>query len=150
LLDAASLTHSYPYEEINDYLRLHPDREPALRATLNYFDGVNFASRITCPMLVYIGLQDDVCPPETGYAVYRAMSCPKDLHATPRCAHDAGAYWEMAKVTAFLAEHLRPTAVGSANSTPTRSAVQGASPNGAVEPAAPASTPAPAARRPAD
>ena len=52
MLDAAALTHSYPYEEINDYLRLHPDREPALRATLNYFDGVYFASRITCPMLV--------------------------------------------------------------------------------------------------
>lgn len=108
MLDAASLTHSYPYEEINDYLRRFPEREPALRATLDYFDGINFAPLIRCPMLVYIGLEDDVCPPETGYAVYRAMTCPKELHPYPRCAHDAGAYWEMANVTAFLARHLHP------------------------------------------
>jgi cephalosporin-C deacetylase len=107
-MDAASLTHSYPYEEINDYLRLHPEREPLVRATVAYYDGINFASLIRCPMLVYIGLEDDVCPPQTGYAVYQAMSCPKDLHAYPRCGHDAGAYWETPKVAAFLAGHLRP------------------------------------------
>ncbi len=110
MMDAAALTHSYPYEEINDYLRLYPERKAAVRATLNYYDGVNFAPLIRCPMLVYIGLEDDVCPPETGYAVYHAMRCPKVLHAHPGCAHDAGSYWETAKVRAFLAEHLHPAA----------------------------------------
>ena len=108
-MDAASLTHSYPYEEINEYLRLYPDREPAVRETLNYFDGINFAPRIRCPMLVYIGLRDDVCPPETGYALYDALTCDKTLHTCDGCAHDAGAYWESKRVEAFLAEHLRPT-----------------------------------------
>jgi cephalosporin-C deacetylase len=108
LMDAAALTHSYPYEEINDYLRRHPDREPQIRETFNYFDGINFAPRIRCPMLVYIGLEDDVCPPETGYALYNAMTCPKELHASPRCAHDAGSYWKQAKVEEFLARALRP------------------------------------------
>ena len=61
-------------------------------------------------MLVYIGLGDDVCPPETGYALHEALTCPKELHAYPRCAHDAGIYWEMPKVEAFLAQHLRPAA----------------------------------------
>ena len=107
---AAALTHSYPYEEINEYLRTYPERESAIRATLNYFDGINFAPRIRCPMLVYIGLNDDVCPPETGHALYSAMTCPKELHAYPRCAHDSGAYWEMKNVEAFLAQHLRPAA----------------------------------------
>ena len=107
-MDAASLTDSYPYEEMNEYLRLHPEREPAMRETLNYFDGINFAPRIKCPILVYVGEADDVCPPETGYAFYNALTCPKTIHAYPRCAHDSGAYWEMAHVQAFLAEHLRP------------------------------------------
>lgn len=114
MMDAAALTHSYPYEEINDYLRLHPEREPQLRATLNYFDGINFAPRITCPMLVHIGLEDDVCPPETGYAAYRAMTCPKELHPYPRCAHDAGAHWESRRVAAFLAQQLRPATLTTA------------------------------------
>ncbi len=107
-MDASSLTHSYPYEEMNEVLRRYPDREAAMRETVAYFDGVNFAPRIRCPMLVYLGLGDDVCPPETGYALVRAMTCPTELHASPRCAHDAGNYWEMAKAAAFLAEHLRP------------------------------------------
>jgi cephalosporin-C deacetylase len=107
-MDAASLTDSYPYEEMNAYLRQYPDHEGAMRETLNYFDGINFAPRIRCPMLVYVGLADDVCPPETGYAFYNALTCPKVIHAYPRCAHDSGAYWEMANVQAFLAEHLRP------------------------------------------
>lgn len=107
-MDAASLTHSYPYEEINDYLRLYPERESLVRETVAYYDGINFAPLIRCPMLVNIGLEDDVCPPETGWAVYSAMTCPKDLQAYPNCAHDAGSYWHAAKVDAFLAEHLRP------------------------------------------
>ncbi|HEX4212587.1 MAG TPA: acetylxylan esterase [Candidatus Dormibacteraeota bacterium] len=110
MMAAASLTHSYPYEEINEYLRVHPSHRSMVEETLAYFDGVNFAPLIQAPMLVYIGLEDHVCPPETGYAVFRAMSCEKELVATPRCAHDAGAYWVNARVERFLAEHLRPVA----------------------------------------
>jgi len=110
-MDAAALTHSYPYEEINEYLRRYPDREPAVRETLNYFDGINFAPRIRCPMQVNLGLQDDVCPPETGFAMYDALTGPKTLHTYDGCGHDAGAYWEAARVEAFLAEHLEPASV---------------------------------------
>jgi cephalosporin-C deacetylase len=111
-MDAASLTHSYPYEEMNEYLRLYPEREPRMRETLAYFDGINFAPMIRCPMLIYVGLGDDVCPPETGYDLQKALTCPNELHAYPRCAHDAGNFWEMAKVEAFLAKHLQPAGVG--------------------------------------
>jgi cephalosporin-C deacetylase len=112
MMDSATLTHTYPYEEINEYLRLYPDREPAVRETLAYFDCVNLAPAVRCPTMVYIGLEDDVCPPETGYALMNALSCPKELHATPRCGHDAGRYWITPKVQAFLAEHLKPAATG--------------------------------------
>lgn len=109
MMDAASLTHSYPYQEINDYLRLYPERTAAVRATLDYYDIINFAPRITCPMLVNIGLEDDVCPPETGFALARAMTNTRvDLHAYPDCAHDAGSAFHGRLVSAFLAEHLRP------------------------------------------
>jgi cephalosporin-C deacetylase len=107
-MDAAALTHSYPYEEINEYLRQYPEREPAVRETLNYFDGINFAPRIRCPMQIYLGLKDDVCPPETGFALYDALICPKTLHTYVGAGHDAGAYWQTPKVDAFLAEHLKP------------------------------------------
>jgi cephalosporin-C deacetylase len=95
---------------MNDYLRLFPDREAQMRETVAYFDGINFAPLITAPMMVYIGLNDDVCPPETGYALKNAMTCPVEFHATPRAAHDAGRYWITPKVEAFLAKHLQPAA----------------------------------------
>ncbi len=110
-MDSAVLTHSYPYQEIVEYLDQYPEREPAVRETVAYFDGINFAPLIRCPMLVYVGLNDDVCPPETGYDLRKAMTCPTEFNAYPRCAHDAGAYWELKNVEAFLARHLRPTGV---------------------------------------
>lgn len=110
-MDAARLTHAYPYEEINEYLRVHPEREEQVRQTLEYFDGINFAPRIECPIIVNIGLQDNVCPPETGYAVYRAIgSKKKRLYPYANCMHDAGSFWHAKIVDAFLAEHLRPGA----------------------------------------
>ena len=108
-MDAASLTHSYPYEEMNEYMRLYPERIQQVRDTVAYFDGINFAPQITCPMHVSLGLCDDVCPPETGFDVIRAMTNSDVSHnAYERCGHESGAYWKMANIEAFLAKHLRP------------------------------------------
>lgn len=108
-MDAAKLTHSYPYEEMNEYLRLYPEREQAMRDTVAYFDCLNFAPAITAPMLIYAGHNDDVCPPETAYNLIDALTnSDVTFHTYDRCGHDAGNYWEMAAVEAFLAEHLKP------------------------------------------
>ena len=109
-MDAASLTHSNPYEEMNEYLRLCPERQDAMRRTLSYFDCINFAPRIKAHMLVSVGLGDDVCPPETGFDLVNAMTCAVEFRTFPRCAHDAGSYWNQARVESFLAEHLHPAA----------------------------------------
>lgn len=111
-LDSARLTHSYPYEEINEYLRAHPDHEPLVAETVAYYDVVNFAPLVRCPTFLYVGLEDDVCPPESGFALHRALSSPKQLVTTEGAAHDAGSYWVNARVEAFLAEHLAPAASG--------------------------------------
>jgi cephalosporin-C deacetylase len=107
-LDAITLTHTYPYEEINDYLRLHPDSRAAVVATLPYFDGISFADRIQCPIIVNIGLQDNVCPPETGYAVFNAIaSQDKQLYAYDGHGHEAGRVQHDAVVAAFFKKRLQ-------------------------------------------
>jgi cephalosporin-C deacetylase len=106
-LDAIELTHTYPYEEINDYLRQYPDRRSAVEETLAYFDGLNFADKITCPIVVNIGLQDNVCPPETGYALFNRISATdKQLYPYDGHGHDAGRYRHRAIVDRFFAHHL--------------------------------------------
>lgn len=105
---ATRLTRSYPYEEINEYLRAHPDHRGLVERAVSYFDGVNFAPMIRCPTLVTVGLVDDVCPPETGFALHDALGGPKQLLALEGCAHDAGSYWLSGEVERFLAGHLGP------------------------------------------
>jgi cephalosporin-C deacetylase len=108
-MDAIELTHTYPYEEINDYLRQYPDSRPAVEETLAYFDGINFADHIACPIIVNIGLQDNVCPPETGYALFnRIGATDKRLYPYDGHGHDAGRYRHSAIVDRFFAQHLLP------------------------------------------
>jgi cephalosporin-C deacetylase len=109
-MDAPTLVDTYAYQEINDYLRLYPERTPAVRRTLDYFDGINFAPKIRCPIIVNIGLQDDICAPETGYALFRAIgSRDKKLYTYDGCGHDAGQFvGHAAIVREFLSGHLRP------------------------------------------
>lgn len=107
-IDAIELTHTYPYQEINDYLRFHPDSRQAVEQTLAYFDGISFAPRISCPIIVNIGLQDNVCPPETGYAVFNAIgSKDKKLYTYDGHGHDAGSYKHNAIVEKFFEQHLK-------------------------------------------
>jgi cephalosporin-C deacetylase len=106
-MDAIGLTHTYPYEEINDYLRLHPDSRPAVEETLAYFDGINFADKITCPIIVNIGLQDNVCPPETGYALFNKIGAKdKRLYPYDGHGHDAGRHQHSTIIDRFFAHHL--------------------------------------------
>ena len=106
-LDAIELTHTYPYEEINDFLRLHPESRHAVEETVAYFDGINFADKITCPIIVNIGLQDNVCPPETGYALFNQIrATAKQLYPYDGHGHDAGRYKHDAIVEQFFAQHL--------------------------------------------
>ncbi len=106
IMESATLTHSYPYEEITEYLRVHPEHEPLLAETASYYDVLNFASQVQAPTLVYLGMEDDVCPPETGFAVFRLLPEPKQLLTYERCAHHAGLHWVITEVEKFLAEHL--------------------------------------------
>jgi len=106
-MDAIALTHTYPYEEINDFLRVHPESRRAVEETVAYFDGINFADQITCPIIVNIGLQDNVCPPETGYALFnRIRATDKQLYTYDGHGHDAGRSKHDAIVDQFFTHHL--------------------------------------------
>jgi cephalosporin-C deacetylase len=111
IMASTRLTHSYPYEEITEYLRIHPDHEPLVAETATYYDGLNFAPQVTSPALVHLGLRDDVCPPETGYAVYRRLAGPKQLRTYARSAHDAGRRLVEPEISEFIAGFLRPVEV---------------------------------------
>ncbi len=107
-VDSIELTHTYPYEEINDYLRQRPESRAQVVETLAYFDCINFADKITCPIIVNIGLQDNVCPPETGYALFdKIASADKKLYAYHDQGHSAGSAEHGPVIVDFFDKHLR-------------------------------------------
>lgn len=106
--DALKLGSSYPYEEVKDFLRLQPTYEPRVLETLDYHDTINFADRITAPTLLSVGLRDDICPPQTGYALYNRLSCPKELKVYPDAAHEGGGFVHAQLKTAWLGQQLNP------------------------------------------
>ena len=85
--DAMALARTYPYNELNCYLRAYPERKEQLLSTLSYFDAVNFAGLISCPMAVGIPMEDSICPPETQYAAYRNLGGPKHLWLMEGAGH---------------------------------------------------------------
>jgi cephalosporin-C deacetylase-like acetyl esterase len=56
---------------------------------LNYFDIKNFATKITCPVYMSVGLFDDVCPPHINFATYNNLFSVKEKSYTlyPNSAH---------------------------------------------------------------
>ncbi len=108
--ESMRMLRSYPYDELSCYARAYPDRTEQMLDTLRYFDAVNFAPRIECPMAVGIALEDEVCPPETGYAAYRLLNPERELRLFPNSGHgNAHAYpaWE----TAWLQQRMGTAAL---------------------------------------
>ena len=60
---------------------------PAKVETLAYYDVVNFARRITCPVYMTWGYNDNVCPPTTSYIVWNLITAPKESLITPINEH---------------------------------------------------------------
>ncbi len=88
---ALEIAQQGPYLELSNYFRLYPEREDQTFRTLSYFDNLNLAERITCPVLMSVGLIDLVCPPSSIYAAYNYLLGPKHMGIYPYHAHEVPA-----------------------------------------------------------
>jgi len=52
-----------------------------------YFDAVNFARRIRCPVIMSVGFMDRTCPPSSVYSAYNVLQGPKRIFHGPRSGH---------------------------------------------------------------
>jgi cephalosporin-C deacetylase len=86
--ESISITTS-PYCELNDYVTAHPERRQQALDTLAYFDTLNLADRITCPILLDIGMKDETCPYRTIMPVFERITAPKSLCVYPELTHSA-------------------------------------------------------------
>jgi cephalosporin-C deacetylase len=78
-----------PYLEIPRYLKMHPEDTGKVFETLSYFDAMNFAQDIKCPILMSVGLMDTVCPPSTIFATFNHLASEiKELAIYPGMGHE--------------------------------------------------------------
>jgi cephalosporin-C deacetylase-like acetyl esterase len=70
-------------QEINRFLKMHPEYEEDTMLVLRYFDSVNFASHIHCPALIGVGIKDLVVPAYTVYAIANHLSGPHEIMEFP-------------------------------------------------------------------
>ena len=74
--------------------------------TMAYYDVVNFARRLTCPVYLTWGYNDNVCPPTTSHIVWNLITAPKESLLTPINEHwtsETTNYKQML----WLKEHLK-------------------------------------------
>ena len=76
------------WPEIDEWIAAKPGRtwESTLR-TMSYFDTMNLAERIKCPVLMGVGGQDAICPPATCFGTYNQLSSPADYRVYPYSGH---------------------------------------------------------------
>ena len=55
--------------------------------TMSYFDTMNMAPWIECPVFMGVGLQDAICPPFTCFAVYNRVKGKKEYRVYPHAKH---------------------------------------------------------------
>jgi cephalosporin-C deacetylase len=109
---AINMAQTGYYLELNEFFRQNLADDPLVEErslrTLSYYDVMNFAPWVRCPVLVSIGLVDLIAPPSTVFAVYNHLQAPKEIRVYRFFGHEfiPAFYTEMLR---FFRNHLNPS-----------------------------------------
>ncbi len=113
--DLAPRTQAYPLEEINDYLRTHPERADTVRHTLGFYDLGAFAPDVTATTLLMAGAPGSLLDAAALEPLTRALRGPVTVHESEQSLYRDGLYAEtwmasecgVTDVQDILPEHWR-------------------------------------------
>ncbi len=97
----ANRAGGYPH-----FFRVEGMDTPEKLNTMAYYDVVNFARRVKCPVYMTWGYNDNTCPPTTSYAVYNVITAPKEALITPINEHWTSDATERGHLT-WIQKHLK-------------------------------------------
>jgi len=75
-------------------------------ATLSYYDVMNLAGWIRCPILAAIGLVDEITPPSTVFAAYNHLQTEKEIRVYRYFGHEYIPSFQTEKL-AYLRQRLK-------------------------------------------
>ena len=97
----ANRAGGYPH-----FFRVNGMDTPDKLNTMAYYDVVNFARKVKCPVYMTWGYNDNTCPPTTSYAVYNVITAPKEALITPINEHWTSEATERGHLT-WIQKHLK-------------------------------------------
>ncbi len=92
---------NWPANEFKPYAITRFKTLDKLFSLLDYFDVSHFTPLITCPVIMGVGLYDDICPPAINFSAYNNLSSsdkqyvlyPKSGHGLPSEQYDIKINW---------------------------------------------------------
>ena len=100
-LERAAGTQAYPLEELNDYLRLYPERRERVANTLNYYDLAGFARTVEATTLLMADSGANGVRADYLELVAQAINGPSQLRESEHSNYKDGAFAEV-----WLSERL--------------------------------------------
>ena len=94
-LERAGVTQAYPLEELNDYLRQHPDRRDQVANTLNYYDLAGFAPTVEATSLLVADSGSNGVRADYLEAVAQSINGPAELRESEHSNYRDGAFAEV-------------------------------------------------------
>ena len=100
-LERAAATQAYPLEELNDYLRLYPDRRGPVANTLSHYDLAGFAPRVEATSLLLADSGSNGISAQYLEAVVQSIPGPSQVHESEHSGYRDGVFAEV-----WLSEQL--------------------------------------------
>lgn len=92
-------------EEINAAASDIRSKKRIVRRNLHYFDALNFADRIKCPLLSITGIKNRTAPAECIFGFFNIVSSNKMFEIYPDDGYHAGGEQQFKKTAAWLRRH---------------------------------------------
>lgn len=93
-------------EEITGYIRRNPGKRNVVKRSLSYFDTIAFSEEITCPVMMAVGLQDEIAPPQCSFALFNHLLCDKEAQVYPDDGNEAGGEKQFRKALKWLRKNI--------------------------------------------
>lgn len=90
------------FAAVTELLRRAPQYTEKVYETLSYFDTMNLADRICCPVYASVALADEICPAECFFATYNRIEAKKEITVYPFNGHDGAGDVHLEKELSYL------------------------------------------------
>jgi len=88
--------------EINSFIQATKRKKKEIKNNLSYFDSINFADSVKCPVLTTVGFKDTISPPECVFALFNHLLCEKTMEVYPDDGNTAGGINQFKKSISWL------------------------------------------------